>query len=303
MIDLIIISAVAGLSSVAIWLYLSAEQVKATMDVDTRLTPTVLLGTDLVRRSSRSKQFYRRIRELLARIAPFLGVALLLAVVPFVINLALPDSINGICITLLVVFGLLALAFGLWLLLRRRQLFGIAGFGDVPTELRYKGLAHIPLKAYAGDSFNITVDLSPLPGSSEHLSLIESKRLKDKDEVLLDLNISSPSIGRQEFLELELLAAGFGLEGDKKQRQRLTASRLCYQWNCFFENSGVHDFAIVFRVVSDADIEEVGRLEQSVKVVKIDHLTQRQVWILATIAGIVSGALAILEVAKGLGFW
>jgi len=273
MLDLIILSAILGLVATAIWLYLSTEKIEAKVDVNASALPWVSFHTYLIPVPTKSKLLYRRIKEL---------------------------SISAIRSVLRLFRRLLHYKRRLY----EPSVLKLNGcIGAPPRIVRYHGVAHIPIRVYEGDSYNITVDLRPsIREPLEGVSSIRFQRMKDDDDVYLNLNVLRHS-GQQEFLELEMLAAGFTVEGDKKQKQVLTADSLRYQWNCFFENSGNHTFAIVFRIISGSDISEIGRVEQSIRVVKIDHLTQRQVWVLASVAGILSGGLAILEVTRKLGFW
>ncbi len=168
-----------------------------------------------------------------------------------------------------------------------------------PFTVKYSGSSLIPLKVYQGDSHNITITLQPIRKQPLE-NPITVKAQKQGDKVNFALALSN----KTEFLEIEMIAAGFSFDGDKKQRQPMIANSLRYQWNCLFEKSGVHIFAFIFRVIDDSGVTmQIGQVEQTVKVVQIDHLTQRQVWILATSAGILSGALTLAEILKNLGIW
>lgn len=171
-------------------------------------------------------------------------------------------------------------------------------------RFKYQGSGHFPRKVYEGDSKSITVELRP------HLTVCDETDRepvhiqKTKDGLSITLQIALPatddhSVG--ESLEFELIAAGFSVAGDKKQRQALTSNRLHYQWNCYFPNSGNHTFALVARVVCCQDTSEIGRIEHTIKVAKLDHMTQRQVWVWAAFAGAVSGILGIIEILRKLG--
>jgi hypothetical protein len=54
---------------------------------------------------------------------------------------------------------------------------------------------------------------------------------------------------------------------------------------------------LIFRVVCSSDIIKLGEIKQDIKVVRVDHLTQRQVGIIAsgtTIIGCVSTVIGIV---------
>lgn len=178
--------------------------------------------------------------------------------------------------------------------------------GAPPSEIqqravKYYGLANIPLKVYQGDSYNITLNLHPsIRAAINSEGKIRANRQGD-DKLNITLSVSGTA---KQHLEVEMVAAGFTVAGELKQKQSLLSDTLNYQWNCFFEKSGTHSFALVFRVVENPDfISHVGRIEQTIKVAQVDHLTQRQVWVLATIAGVLSGVLTLAEILKNLGVW
>lgn len=175
--------------------------------------------------------------------------------------------------------------------------------------VRYEGDGELPMRVYEGDSKNITLDFkrtAPLSKAKviETLVFFRNTISKTKDGVSIIVQVTkNRNLEIEEYLELEMIAAGFMVEGDKKQNQLLTYDKLHYQWNCYYPNSGNHNFALVFRLINSKHIIEVGRIEQTTSVVKLDHMTQRQVWNLATLAGIISGGLALLETLHQLGIW
>lgn len=166
------------------------------------------------------------------------------------------------------------------------------------ARAKYIGKCRIPSSVYVGDSRNLTIDLhlSVKPSVGKESSM---KFQKEKDGLNLQILCRKDDVDE---LEFELVAAGFQIEGDKKQKQRLNSNRLQYQWNCFFPNSGQHHFSIVGRLLGQTHKEEIGRIEDVLIVVKVDHMTQRQVWILTTIAGIISGILSVAIALQTLGF-
>ena len=158
----------------------------------------------------------------------------------------------------------------------------------------YVGETTLPKKVYVGDSQNISVDLKSslaLP-LDEVFSVLD--RMGDK-HVSLQIRLDGTA---ELFLEVELLAAGFSVDGEKKQRRSIkTAQKLSYRWNCYFPNSGNLAIALAFRVVSSSDIVELGAIEHVIRVVQLDHLTQRQIRIMgsiAVIAGFISTVIGIV---------
>jgi len=166
-------------------------------------------------------------------------------------------------------------------------------------RLQFHGNALIPQKVYESDSKNIKIDLHPTDDVKQPEQSPLQFRVSD-DGLSLTLNIPA-KINSEAQLEFELIGAGFEIGGEKKQRQSLAGQHLHYQWSCYFPNSGSHAFIIVARLINTRETTELGRLERTITVAQLDHLTKRQVLILATLAGVVSGGLAIFEVLHNLG--
>ena len=164
---------------------------------------------------------------------------------------------------------------------------------------RYDGNGRFPKKVYEGDSRNVTISLRPsfyLPKRDGEPLIVHDTR-EGKSITLQFLR----GTGDKEYLEIELLTAGFSTEGEKKQRRLLNSNALEYQWNCYFPNSGNHALGLAIRLISPPNELQIGFIEHSVRVAKLDHLTKRQVWILASLTGIITGGLAIAETLHGFG--
>jgi hypothetical protein len=265
MFDTSIILLIIILLIVSSWLFLSIEKVETDLTVTTSLIPEIFIESYLKPPKKRHELLLNWIQSLFIRLR----------------NLFVHNK-KG---TIYSPIAVLEMALG---------------WEALPTTVRYVGSSQIPLKVYQGNSHNITLNL--YPSTRQFLdNNISVKAQRQGDRVNLTLTTSSKE---NEFLEIEIIAAGFSVDGDKKQKQLLTADSLKYQWNCFFEKSGTHAFAFVFRVVNTSNVSlQIGRVEQTIKVAQIDHLTQRQVWILATSAGILSGILTLAEILKNLGLW
>ena len=170
---------------------------------------------------------------------------------------------------------------------------------------KYSGITKIPKKVYEGDSKNIVIELQLISWANEKDEILQIMKVKD------GLNLTFSAFDDIEYLEFELIAAGFVIKGEAKQRQPVTSDFLRYYWNCYFPNSGNHTFALVFRPISSAAAPnsdlfakwDARIIEQTINVVKLDHLTQREVWFLASIAALISGSLTIAEILHRLGTW
>jgi hypothetical protein len=158
----------------------------------------------------------------------------------------------------------------------------------------------LPKQVYTDDSKNVSVELNQGPfldevTSSKILSVGDTESGKP-----ITLQIQQDYDGDQ-FIEIELLAAGVIISGEVKQRQKITVPTLYYRWNCCFKTSGHHEMFLIFRLVNPSDIIELGVVEHRVRVTKLDHMTQRQVWLIASILTIISGIFGVIQVVSKLG--
>ena len=103
------------------------------------------------------------------------------------------------------------------------------------------------------------------------------------------------------FFEVELLAAGLTVDGEKKQQQLLTDQSQVYHWNCHFSKSGNYTLSFIFRVLGPFGNKEVNSLHHNVKVVKIDHLTVVQMRLVVCIASAVAFLLSIVKALYQFG--
>jgi hypothetical protein len=166
-------------------------------------------------------------------------------------------------------------------------------------DVTYYGTGYLPNRVYAGDSQNISFSFSAdFIGELERLYRCQSD--KTATHVVLDLAIPP---GDKAFLEVELLAAGIEVAGEVAQRQRLKSKDIHFNWNCHFKNSGKHSIAFVLRLVVENQSVTLGRVDHTIRVVRIDHLTQSQVWVITWLAGIIAGTLGVAEVLHKLGIW
>lgn len=319
MIDLILILLIVALALLSAWLYFAIEYIEQELYIKTSLVPKLNIEATFIRIPNKREIYLEVIKDRFLSILPHVE-----ALVSIVILLG-----SGLIVGLGTYFFIkwtiesklywvlgpasgLILGFLLWILKLLRAggfskfFYGGSGWdGRLPLErmrvVNYHGGGKLPKRVYEGDSKNITIELYPTFRVSE--SYEEPIHIqKTKSGLSITLKVLTKG-GVDEYLEFELLAAGFEIDGDKKQRQSLALHNLRYQWNCYFPKSGSHDYAFVIRILSPMGYIEAGCIENSTKVVKIDHMTQRQVWVFAAFAGIVSGSLALAEALHRLGVW
>lgn len=191
-----------------------------------------------------------------------------------------------------------------WLIINTlKRWFGLeelVGNGGYPADLEYNGDTMLPKKIFVGDSYSLSLKLnriSSLPKvDAVEVFQTEESRTEKKVHVHFQLNDN----GKQ-FLEIELQAAGLEVDGDKKQKQKLTSENITYHWNCAFMNSGNHVITLIFRLVDENSSFELGAINHGIKVAKLDGMTQRHVWILASLGALISTPLAIAVALRQLG--
>ena len=171
-----------------------------------------------------------------------------------------------------------------------------------PTSLmgaEFHGEAELPQKVYEGDSQTIAIRLSPtLKTRAEGIESLNITDIEDRKSLRLSIR---EYIRPDHLLEIELQGAGLLIDGEKIQRQALNSSTLNYYWNCYFSNSGNHEISLILRLFHPERKLELGVIRHKVRVVKLDGMTKRQIWIIATIGGTVSGFLAIIKMLQELG--
>ena len=170
---------------------------------------------------------------------------------------------------------------------------------DVVVPLRCPwlgGSLDLPKRVYVNNSRFVT------------MSLCEDGLLRDqhKDGVIPDFYLR---LGEdvEAGTELEATLRGSGIETDERtQRQPLKRKQLVYQWNCHFPHSGRHEVSFDLRFLDAGgamNTEKPLQIARTIKVVKVDHLTQRQVWVVSVVCALVGGAFGVYETLRRLNVW
>ncbi len=167
--------------------------------------------------------------------------------------------------------------------------------------LGYVGRANISTRVYESDSRNISITFQRhffTDQADSPLTVTDTVSGKS-----IELQFPKEAEAAAEFLEIELLSAALTVAGEKKQRQHLSAQTLNFCWNCHFAKSGDQVVTFIIRLVSPLDQIQLGSVEHHIKVVKVDHLTQRQVWLITRVTAVLSGIFALAEILRRLGAW
>nr|MSP14923.1 hypothetical protein [Chloroflexota bacterium] len=157
-----------------------------------------------------------------------------------------------------------------------------------------QNLLRFPTRMYEGDSNLLILRLGYQPG--QPLLLVDEQGNRQP------LNIKIEPDFQPKFLEIELLAAGFQVEGDKRQKRELISNTLTYQWNISSPKSGNYEIGLVYRAEDGAGRErELGVTAHKVSVAKFAGLTGHQVALLSGIFGAITALLSLMEILKKLG--
>ena len=176
----------------------------------------------------------------------------------------------------------------------------------VERRKTHEAAVEMPSKVYAGDSHKLSVVIEhdlKMSLAAPGIDVIQCLEIQDSEGArTFELGLVSTA-GSEDRLEVEVLAAGLEVAGDRRQQQSVRAERLLFNWNCYFPNSGRLVVSLALRTTKDDSSVDLGTVDYHVRVTKLDGLTQRQVWMIARFLGVVAGALAAAEILHELGAW
>lgn len=167
---------------------------------------------------------------------------------------------------------------------------------DPARRYRYSGMVRgkMPSKMYEGDSNMIMLQI--IPTTIATIGVVPKSYVE-----VAPLSFSTSKPVPQ--LEVELLAAGFNIEGNKKQNKPLYRDRPTdYHWNINPLASGNFEIGFVFRAeVASGQMEEVAWFTHRITVMKYDDLTKSQVQFMAAASGVIAFILGIAEFLNKIG--
>ena len=157
-----------------------------------------------------------------------------------------------------------------------------------PRVLKFEGSVCIPRRVYEGDSHVFSLEF--VPHVSYHFDKNPTVEL-DNDKDKLSLTISWH---KECSLKVSLVSPAMVVKNIEKEQQSLGIKSLSFGWHCYFPNSGDHIVVIavdLYGKPGEESFHKKHRVERRIKVVRIDHLTKRQVWVLASIGSLAALAL------------
>jgi len=181
----------------------------------------------------------------------------------------------------------------------------------LPTHM-YEGESELiilyPLLRTEGDDSTVLViDLSTHLDSAERVKDLKESRSELENYAVLKLTRQKLGGGLPvsfvKYLVIELIAPGFEVDGEKKQRKLLQRPLSSpYIWGVAAKTSGNHEIALVFSAEDESgeEIAQIGRLVHRIRVASIMRLTHRQVRVLMGILGAITTALVILQALQKL---
>ncbi|MFN8398761.1 MAG: hypothetical protein U0X74_02005 [Anaerolineales bacterium] len=169
---------------------------------------------------------------------------------------------------------------------------------------------HPILRAWENDESLLVVDIETRLETKKVDSILNKSDYQTNllNYALLELTrkkMRKSSTKEHKYLVLELLASGFQIAGNVKQKQELSIPNLTYQWNISTENSGIHEIAIGLSLEDELGKQgtTIGTLTHKIKVVSVGPMTHRQVNIFLTLSGVITTILAILQALRTLGIF
>lgn len=174
-------------------------------------------------------------------------------------------------------------------------------FGAGPVmRHEYRLTGKLPKRVHFGDSRALSFQMASREASL--LAQVYSSDALRSGDVSKDIAVTLETTqGQQAFVEMEILPSGVQVAGSTVQRAELTGEPLNFIWNCFFNNSGSHIISFVIRMVQESKSTPVGQIDHSVRVVRVDHLTQRQVWLLGALFTFITGVIAAIGIIHSIG--
>ena len=172
--------------------------------------------------------------------------------------------------------------------MRRIQEMSHGIYADEGRVLKFEGSVCIPRRVYEGDSHVFSLEL--VPHVSYHFDKNPTVEL-DNDKDKLSLTISWH---KECSLKVSLVSPAMAVKNIEKEQQSLGIKSLSFGWHCYFPNSGDHIVVIavdLYGKPGEESFHQKHRVERRIKVVRIDHLTKRQVWVLASIGSLAALAL------------
>lgn len=166
-------------------------------------------------------------------------------------------------------------------------------------EVVFTGKIKLPSKVYEDDTYIVKINMTPNLQMERRRRTFFRFNYEPKSGAI-SLKVNAEGMRQSMKLEISLVGVGCEVKALQPEVQELRSECLTYSWGCSFPSSG-HKMLIVKlqaylksgEKLSDSSFQ----IDHRVKVVRVDHLTKRQVWLLAWLTG---GASFIMATVTSL---
>jgi hypothetical protein len=177
-----------------------------------------------------------------------------------------------------------------------KPISGSSGSDDSSEDYHFSCNVHgqVPSRMYEGDSSIIILTIIPQ-------GLLAVPKPSKKYKFIEPLNfVSTHKIPK---LEIELLAVGFDVSGERIQTKPLYRDQsTSFYWNICPPKSGTFEVGFVFRTEGKSrKMKEVGMFTTQINVTKYDGLTNSQARLMAAASGTVAAILGAAEILFKIG--
>jgi hypothetical protein len=171
--------------------------------------------------------------------------------------------------------------------------------GKLKKELelvRYVGEVKIQNKIYVHENMNIEIKLMKTLADI----LIRADKLLKKSEHGND-NVefqTEHSKANPHYLCIELQGANMDVDGEKSQMQVVGADDLIFHWSISFPHSGNFTPRLIFKIKTGIEYKEIGEFSSQIKVVKLDGLLHRDIYLLTVLGTIITLGLSLIKILQ-----
>ena len=162
-------------------------------------------------------------------------------------------------------------------------------------HVKLLGSMKLPTRVYVNSSCIVELSLYPEHTGHEHAEPRFSLEQRGDETVIV-------SVWNEEWRDLEIRLVGIGIDIVPIDSEVQSGSAMHFSWGCTFRHSGIQTLALRTRVRFHMGWNSYG-LNHTVRVVQLDHLTTRQIRILAGVLGFISTAIGVAVGLDSLGFY
>ena len=169
-------------------------------------------------------------------------------------------------------------------------------------ERQYDGRLTLPEKVYEGTSKQVAVTISP--GLWRRISGGARLMTVSADGTPRFEAVVPEGPADAQYFEVELLAAGITVEGDKRQRRKISNDVITFYWNCAFPTKGDYEVALTVRLRTGRRTIDLGEpITHRLKVVKYLGIPKQIVAVIVGISSLTGTIIGIVDGGHKLHWW